>query len=250
MTSDDQHEDLDLGAFIDGQLDEAGRRQVLNRLAHDPEAAARVMGDMALAHALKTAAFSETAEASEETLAKVRRLQGGLASRGYWRWAARTAAGMAVFVVGYGLGEIDLRRPAQAPEFVTDALMAHRTAALRAAMTSQPETPRYDPAEIRRATRIALPPRPAGWQVTDAQVYPSDEGPSIGLSFATGEGPVSLFAFRTGETGAIGPTTLEDGEGHVAYWQEDGQGFALIGDLPAAGLQAIAMQMARADLPS
>jgi anti-sigma factor RsiW len=250
MTSEDQQDDLDLHAFIDGQLDEAGRRQALNRLAHDPEAAARVMGDMALAHALKTSALAEPAEFSPGTLAAARRLQGGLASRGYWRWAARAAAGLAVFVVGYGLGEIDLRGPSEAPEFVADALMAHRTAALRADMASQPETPRYDAAEIRRATRIALPPRPAGWQVTDAQVYPSDEGPSVGLSFATGAGPVSLFAFRTGETSAIGPTTIEDGGGHVAYWQEDGQGFALIGDLPPAGLQAIATQMAGAELPS
>ncbi|WP_395673391.1 anti-sigma factor family protein [Phenylobacterium sp.] len=240
----------DLDAFIDGQLDEAGRRQALNRLAHDPAAAARVMGDMALAHALRTSAFADCAEPSPQAMAAARRLQSGLASRRYWRWAARAAAGLAVFVVGYGLGEIDLRPPTQAPDFVSEALMSHRTAALRAVMASQPETPRYDPVEIRRATRIALPPRPPGWKVTDAQVYPSDEGPSVGLSFATGSGPVSLFAFRTGEDDPIGPTTVAGGETHVAYWQEDGQGFALIGDLPPAGLQAIAAQMAGADLPS
>jgi anti-sigma factor RsiW len=242
--------DLDLHAFMDGQLDDAARRGALNRLAHDPEAAARVMGDMAIGHALRTAAGADPARPSAVLERSARRLQRSLAVRPYAKWAARAAASAAVFLAGYALGEADVRpTPADAPPFVAEALMAHRTALIRARMASQPETPRFDAAEIRVATKIALPPLPADWRVTDAQVYPSDEGPSIGLSFATPSGSVALFAFRTDAQRQIAPTTLREGPQRVAYWQEGDLAFALIGPMPARRLEAIAGRMARADLP-
>lgn len=251
MTGDERIDDLDLNAFMDGQLDEAGRRAALNRLAQDPEAAARLMGDMALAHALRSLAQAEPAEPSPILVAQARKVQRALALRPYMRWAGRAASLALVFAAGFLAGEAELPAPkAAAPAFVSEALMSHRTALVRAAMASQPETTRYDPAEIRRQTRIALPPQPSGWRVTDAQVYPSDEGPSVGLAFATPAGPVSLFAFRTDESRVIQPTTIPDGRAHVAYWQEGDLAFALISRMPAGRLEAVAEQMAAADLPA
>ncbi|MCR5878153.1 anti-sigma factor [Phenylobacterium sp. J367] len=250
MTGDDRIDDLDLNAFMDGQLDETGRRAALNRLAQDPEAAARLMGDMALAHALRTLAEAETADPSPALTASARRLQRGLAWRPYRRWAARAASLAAVFVAGFWAGAADMPVAPGAPAFVADAIASHRTALLRAAMTSQPETPRYDADEIRAATDIALPPRPAGWRVTDAQVYPSAEGPSVGLSFATPSGAVSLFAFRTDERRTIAPTTIRSEPGQVSYWQEGDLAFALIGRMPAGRLEAAAEALASADLPA
>jgi anti-sigma factor RsiW len=250
MPDRDPLEDVELNAFIDDQLDSAGRQAVLDRLAGDPDAAAQVMAHMAAAQALRNAALAAPQSPSADLQRQARSLGRALAVRPYVGWARRAAAMLVLFVAGFALGETDMRpRPAPPPAFVSEALMSHRTALLRAAMISQPETPRYDPAELRAATRITLPPQPSGWRLTDAQVYPSDEGPSIGLSFDTPMGQVSLSAFRTRAVREIAPTLLTAGQGHVAFWQDGDLAFALIGEAPTTYLQATAIRMAEADLP-
>jgi anti-sigma factor RsiW len=251
MANEDPYAELDIGAFLDGQLDEAGRRAALSRLSLDPLAAARAMGDMALAQALRNAAMAQEDTPTPRLVRSARRLQRSLALRLYRRWSARAAAVLIVFLAGYGLGEADLGlRQASAPAFVSEAMMSHRTALVRASMVSQPESARFDPAEIRTATQISLPPVPPSWRVTDAQIYPSDDGPSVGLSFATPEGAVSLFAFRTQTARALAPQAVKAaGKTRIAYWQEGDLAFALISGMPAQRLEAIAQRMALADLP-
>jgi anti-sigma factor RsiW len=251
MEPDENISDIDLNAFVDGELDADAAAEVQRRLGHSPEAAARVMLDMASRHALRAAA-QPVSGVSAEILALGARLSDALNAPRRERARSRSAAMVLVFLAGLALGQLapglGPHAPG-APEFVDEAVMSHRTALLRARMVSQPEVAAYDPQEIRAATRIALPPLPDGWRVTDAQVFPSDEGPSVGLAFVTPEGPVSLFGFHTQGGGSIAPTTVQRGRGYIAYWQVGDLAYALIGPSNPAELRRLAVRLSNAAAP-
>ncbi len=247
MTPDDPISDADLDAFIDGELDEAARLAVERRLASRPELAARVMADMAAGHELRVLA-GHTGPDDPVTKALAQQLATGLAGhRRRSQWARIAAVGL-IFAGGWVVGQFGFAPrtlEGATPEFVEEALMSHRTALVRARMDSQPEVTAYDPREIQAATNIALPDIPATWRVTDTQVYPSDEGPSIGMAFVTPRGPVSLFAFNTQKVASIRLSLLRRDRGQVAYWQTGGMAYALIGAGDRRDLAAMAGAMAR-----
>jgi anti-sigma factor RsiW len=239
-------QDLDINAFLDRELDEQGTREVQLRLSRDPTAAAQVMADMAIAQALRAAGGLELAKPSPATLRLARRLENALASPWRRRYAVQAAVVLLSLGCGWFLGSAKshLEGLARAPAFVDEAVMSHRTALLRARMDSQPEVTTYDAKEISTATKISLPRIPYTWRVTDAQVYPSAEGPSVGLSFLTPQGPVSLFAFHTSAADKIAPTIVQRGSSYVSYWQTDDLAFVLIGGSNPKGLQTIAVDLA------
>lgn len=123
-----------------------------------------------------------------------------------------------------------------APPFIDLALDAHDNSRLRQAMRSQLESPRFDAAEIRRATGIELPEVPAGWTVSDVQIYPSPYGPSLEMAlYSPGNGFLSLFAVRTGDGSDSGPPEPRAIDGALmASFELDGTSYVLIGrDAPA-----------------
>ncbi len=246
MSPEQPIHDFDLNAFMDGELDDDARREIELYLAQDPEAAARLMADMATMHALRVAMEPRSGPPSK-TLALAERLEAGLARPRQLRAVLQTAVLVIVFLGGWASGQTNIGWPGwrATPEFVDEAMMSHRTALLRARMDSQPEVTAYDPQEIRAATRIALPPIPGDWRITDVQVFPSDEGPSVGLAFQTPDGPVSLFGFRTNDGARISPTLAERGRGRVAYWQAGDMGYALIGPSEPRELSRLAARLAR-----
>jgi anti-sigma factor RsiW len=252
MSPDEGLPEADLNAFIDGELDAATAAEVQRYLGRHPDAAARVMLDMAVASALRVSAGAEPAP-SRETVALAERLTEALASSRKRRGWSRAAVVTLVFLAGLAVGRAGLPWNAdgvgRAPEFVDEAVMSHRTALLRARMDSQPEAAIYNPQEIRAATRIALPPLPADWRVTDAQVFPSDEGPSVGLAFVTPQGPVSLFGFHTESGGWIAPTTVQRDRGPIAYWQAGDLAYALIGPADPEELRRLAVRLSNAAVP-
>ena len=109
-----------------------------------------------------------------------------------------------------------------------------RTALMRADMPSQPEAAHFDRQAVHRATRIEVPALPSDWRILDAQVFPSDYGPSLQMVIDTGaDEPVSLFAARTSADIPETPQTeVVDGQA-VGFWSHDGTAYALSGDQPA-----------------
>jgi hypothetical protein len=67
------------------------------------------------------------------------------------------------------------------PAYVSDAMMAHRTTLVRAALHSQHKESAYNQADIRAATAIVMPSLPEAWEVADVQIFPSTFGPSVEL---------------------------------------------------------------------
>ncbi len=158
-------------------------------------------------------------------------------------WWGRAAAAAALVGLGW-LGHAamgDLAAPVQAADIIDEAEESWRASQIRQDMASQPETLRLDRSEIAAATGISLPQFPAGWQVLDVQVYPSDLGPAVVAVLLTETGEeVSLFATRA-ETGADRLPLLERRAGQpFAYWEQGPLAFALTGELPSASLLALA----------
>lgn len=130
--------------------------------------------------------------------------------------------------------------------FLDRAVASHRTTLLRRDMQSQIEVRSYNPGEISAVTGIAMPELPEGWRVGDAQLYPSTYGPLVQIYLRTPKGePVSLVAMRM-DTRAGRKPLLEDRAGErVAYWEHGDSAFALVSQLPASRLLALAAEISR-----
>lgn len=236
--------DLDLQAYVDGRLSVDRCGAVEEHLAAHPEAAAHVMADMASARALRALLDAPLPPASSRILQRVDALAAGLSRGRKFRRAGVAASLAVVFLGGWAVGQLASASP-MIPDFVDEAVMSRRTTLLRARMASQPEVVRLDRAEISAATRIVLPALPSDWRVTDVQVFPSDEGPSVGMAFQSRElGRVSLFAVRTRDSSQISPTTIRRDEGVVAYWRHGDMAYALMASAGQAKVAKVARRLA------
>lgn len=244
--------EADLQAYVDGQLPVARRIAVEAYLCRHPSEAAMVMGDLRTRDELRLALAPKPAGARLATADAARRLERGL-SRDRLFGRLRKVAAVAM-LVGAGwfahaeLGALGVGRvvaSALPPGYVADAVMAHRTTLIRAAMQSQPEVRDYDPDEIRAATAIVMPVLPKGWSVVDVQIFPSTYGPSVELSVRAGKlGTVSLFAVRPGVFDVVPPTpALRDGLA-ASYWQVGEVAYALVAAAEAGALDEAAARLA------
>jgi len=243
--------DADLDAYVDDQLDAGRRIEVEAYLSGHPEAAARVMSDLRVRDELRLALAVSKGMARPATGDAARRLERGLARRRFFGSLQRVAA-VAVFVAagwmahaGFGplvISEVVASTPP--PDYVTDAVMSHRTTALRASMTSQPEVPDYDPNEIRAATAIVMPGLPKDWRITDVQLFPSKFGPSVEMAIETESlGAVSLFAVRPGTFDVVKPTVAAMQDVTAAYFQIGEVAYALVAQADARDLDRAAKKL-------
>ncbi|MGH6859133.1 MAG: anti-sigma factor family protein, partial [Phyllobacterium sp.] len=206
----------DLDAYVDEQLDGARRIEVAGYLSEHPQVAARVMADLRGRDELRLALSVPASVPGLASAQAAERLQRSLGRRRIFANLRRVAAVGVLVGLGWmahaGFGPLTVSQVVAStppPTYVEDAVRAHRTSLVRAGMESQPETGRYDPAEIRAATAIIMPQLPDEWKVRDVQLFPSTFGPSIELEIgSTGIGPVSLFAVRPGTFDVVKPKVV------------------------------------------
>jgi anti-sigma factor RsiW len=234
-------DDADLNAYIDDQLDMAGRVRVEAWLACHPDVAASVMADLGVRSTLKLSMMLEdttvglrtqrTARELESTLSQTRLLTlmrklaavGVLVSAG---WIANTSFGARV-----------VNATAHPPAFVEQAIRAHHVTLVRAAMRSQPEVEAYDRDDIRAATAIVMPELPDDWKVVDVQVFPSEFGPSVEAAVRTPDGTqVSLFAGRPGTFAVTAVENINLTGAEAAWWQIGDVAYAVVSSTPNIGL--------------
>lgn len=236
LNTDAQITDLDLDAYVDNQLSEVQRSEVEAYLSRHPEAAARVMRDLALNRDLRRALAPPPMP--RPLLGAARRLV--LARRRDARMRRILRVVPAVLLVGLGwlahagLGPLSIsegQASGPAPAMVTAALSAHEVSLLRAALSSQPEITELNAEELRAATGIRLPGFDPDWTVRDAQVFPSPQGPGIEILFdASDLGQVSHFAVRAGSFDVTLPRLIETPDQGVAWFQIGETAHVLIGD--------------------
>lgn len=216
--------EIEIMAYVDGELDLGTRLQMEDRFSRDPRLAARVMGELKAHTALKLLPLLPQAspEGERRFADRVR----GRPRQARLAWVGFGAAAMSVLVMSF----IWTTSSASPPSYVLDAIASHRTAMLRAAMVSQLEAPHFDAAEIYRETQIAMPELPGDWQVTDVQLFPS-KGRSaliIAVKTSTGE-PLSIFAIRKQSAAPVRPEAIRQGLESVAFWRRGNISYALTG---------------------
>ena len=225
----------EIEAYLDDALDLESRLAVETFLAKNPEKAAKFMGQRRADTALRLLGATPWAPARSFHVAAAelaRRLQSGQSRRrgGHESLRAIAAASGAVLLAVTGLLAIESTGQAEPPSYVADAVMSYRTGLLRAAMDSQPESLLFDADEIQRNTKIRVPRLPAGWTVTDVQIFPSDAGPALQIMIRTAEmKSISIFAVQSVSAAPVSPTAIRHGDAAVAYWRKGSTSYALTG---------------------
>jgi anti-sigma factor RsiW len=235
--------EIDLIAYVDGQLDEPCRLAVETALANDPPAAADMMSDLARRTALRLAIAARPTSPSVE-LASIARRRKSYLDRSRTRWTIAAALTAAV-LVGFGsFGAFRMVAETETETVLEDALQSRAATLVRTSMVSQVETPGIAVNEIRQAVRIRLPAPPKGWKVLDVQIFPADSGPSVQLLIDTGAaGRVFLFASREGSEQGAAPVLIRYDGDTVAFWEVDGQSFTLSGNARNDELHAMAVDL-------
>lgn len=248
----DSIQDTDLDAYVDDQLDVPRRIEVEAYLSAHPAVAARVMSDLRARDELRLALAQPEGTARPATNDAARRLERGLARGRLWSNLRRGAAVFLLVAAGWaahgmfgspgGLQGIALAAP---PPYVKDAIEAQKASILRASMVSQPETPDFDPAEIRAATAIVLPALPGSWKVKDVQIFPSQFGSSVEMAIDSAEeGELSLFAVRPGTFAVVSPTVVTTADATSAYFQVGEMAYALVAKPGTEHLDRVAARLA------
>lgn len=235
----DEPSEMDLHAYVDGQLDPGRRFAVESYLSENPPLAARVMGELGTRTALRLLADDPRpipAEMVGKAAALQRRPARAFLRKAVPAGALSLAAAASAFLL----------LPGRPPAYVDMAVASHRVAMMRAHMASQVEAPTFDAGEILARTSIAVPTLPTNWQVTDVQVFPTDKAPALLVAVKTPEGrSMSIFATREASDAPERPDAVREGLQSVAYWRRGDMSYALTGDADPIAMDDTAEALAR-----
>jgi len=220
--------EVELSAYVDGQLDAGRRAAVEDWLARHPERAAEVMADFRIQSLLRLALSAEPVPAAEPHRQAAQQLSVGLRNAQWARRFRQGFAAAALVALGWfvnaqwGQPVIPASEAAShIPPFVQDALMANRVSVMRVAMASQDEDPDYDADEIAGNTGITVPALPPSWRILDVQIYPSKAGPSLEMVVAVPEvGTVSVFTAQSRPVRRSRPLFARAGADSVGWWRD------------------------------
>lgn len=253
----DQHDPItpeDLDAYVDRQLDLARQAAVERWLGRNPEAAARVMADLALSDTLRAGLRPPEPPPARaaETWRQARRLGRRLALRRVALGARRAVAACLLVAAGWGLSWLPPLGPRSAdaappvPVFADEAAEAYKTAmreriAERGLTYADPEEPaRLAARDPARPVPVPAPPG-AGWSLVGTQLVPWDGGDAV-QAFWRGPDGALLVLFATEDApapslaGEAGPRQAALEEGDVAYWTDGPYAYAAMGTVDPGAL--------------
>jgi anti-sigma factor RsiW len=234
--------EVDLHAYVDGQLDAARRAEVDAYLAAHPEAAGLVKDLRAQIHLL----HASVDVVMNEPIPL--RLTNALQPR---PWQGSLAAGIALLACGLTAGwfaHAQLAPPAAAPiVFAKEALVAH---ALYVAEQRHPvEVPAEQEAHLVAwlSKRLDAPIRAPilqqqGFTLLGGRLLPGDDGPLAQLMYQSANGErLTLTVRRAAKPQPdIGFRLMEQGSTSVFYWIDRDYGYALSGGIDRSRLLAVA----------
>ena len=224
--------ELDVLAYVNGQLDGERRFAVAEYLSRHPDRAAEVMAELRLTEGLRLAVSGIEAPPPPQLRQAAERLSAGLAQRHLRRRWLPFMATAAAFALGWmaqgALHRDEIGRDIAA---VMDTAMDVQDAVvLRSSLGGAPGSMPHGPEQIAARLGIDLPRLPQGWVIRAADVVATPERPGVALVIDTPEmGEILLFGVLRSVDGPDGPATATARNGRaLAFFERDRTAFVLV----------------------
>ncbi|MQP65134.1 hypothetical protein GE253_07205 [Niveispirillum sp. SYP-B3756] len=243
----DDGDELDLHAFLDGQLDPCQEALVLARLDADPDLRAR-MRAMAEQDLLVKIAAAEGALPMAAMRPMHQRLLQGVRRHAIWRRTGRIAAAIGLFILGWGARDASdhwLQTPL--PGYAREALANHEVFAEN--RPTSVEAAGNSPDDLRRllASQLGMAMEPPqlqsiGLRLIGARRAVTDDGPGSQLIYEDRQGHrITLLVAPSEDEPDAETLALTEAQGYViGFWRGQHFGYALIGREPEGQLLQVA----------
>ena len=241
--------EIDLNAYVDGQLDPDRHIEVEAYLQDRPELAAQVMQDLCLRDELRRFLETDSTPMPPAAVAASRQLQRRLRFMTIGLRLRRNVAVAAMIALGWFAHSVatDMSVEASAaqepPSFVREAVAAYRTVVERMAVDRGEAV--LSPGRPSTAASLPLPSLGPSYAVLGTGGVDRQDGKAIQILYrAAGAEPVALFASEV-ERFAVSAPHVADLDGvTTAYWQNGFYAYALSGHRSQDELMAAASRAA------
>jgi len=232
--------ELQLHAYVDGDLDEAAMVRVEEYLRKNPEAAVKIQAYLKQKDDIRSFAQREVdTDVAPEAYRLGKKLAQRLQPRPPIR-GKRTLAMAFLFVAGW-LGHSLYLPLVNGPSFTDEVVQAH--------LFSSSDPSELLPLSPERVSRLfarigemeRLPDlRHLGFEPIGAQLLPSDDGMVLHVPYRNAKGMiVSYFLLHEAEEDEVAPHILHSDGITMAYWQHEHSRFAVAAPLPDEQLSQI-----------
>jgi anti-sigma factor RsiW len=233
MTRDpDTQTEMDILAFVNGQLDGERRYAVMEYLSHHPDRAAEVMADLRLTEGLRLAVATVETPPPPALRLAAEHLSAAVSQQTIRRRWLPFVAGLAFFALGWGAqGLMQGDRIGAETASVLDAAMdAQDSVMLRASLSGELGPISNDPERIAARLGIDLPDMPQGWTIRAAQVVATPERPGIAVMVDTPDmGEILLFGVLRSADDPDEPAIATSRNGRaLAYFERERTAFVLV----------------------
>lgn len=238
--------DEELIAYFEDALSSERRAEIEARLVSDPEAQAK-LADWARQNADIQALFIETLDepVPEHLRAVLHQAPAPRRIPGLFQIAASLAI-LAVGATGGWVSHANLATPAAPVLLAQAAIDAHDTYAVE--VVHPVEVPASERAHMdtwmtkRMGTQMRPPDLSAsGFSLMGGRILPSAQGPAGLYMYENEDGKrITLYISRQDTGGDSAFQYTGSGPTQSLYWQDDGLGYAVVGDMPRARLKDLA----------
>lgn len=247
--------DVDLHAYVDGELTAARRAEVEAYLADSPGDADRVKEYRDLTLALHALGDEAELTRNPEIEAMTATLEKTIVRRRFSQRLMRVAAVSAFIIAGFGaFTTYTDRQDAPEDRFVAFTQQATDAHLLFAGRLAEPKEVRLDEKSrvvawlSQRLTGIPLQApdlEPFGYQLTVERILPSRNGPAAQLMYEheKDKRPVTLFIGKNRDAAQTAFTYVQNTDVAVFYWQDGPFAYSLAGGLERKQLLELAEEI-------
>lgn len=239
--------DAELQAYVDGQLDMAGRIEVERRLEAHPELAAEVMESLRLRDELRLFLAEGDWPAPPPTVALARQLTRRLSWRAIGLRFRRGLAAAALLAAGWfahaelGIVVEQVAAAHAPPPYAEGAAQAYEAARLELAAGGEPNHALLPLAAERAGGVVPVPTLPGDLAFLGSDLVEVEGRKGLLALYDAGRGRlVTLFATEADGFAVAGPQLAEAHGDPTVFWQLGHFAYALNGTLPEAELLAVA----------
>ena len=239
--------EADLQAYIDSQLDMAGRIEVERWLHAHPEAAAEVMEGLRLRDEVRLFLADERWAPAPATVGQARELTRRLASRKAGLRLRRALAAAILVGVGWlahaelGLFVDPVAAAPPVPAFATEAARSLDRLRSRRAVAEAPDA--VPPAAPRTGGDVPLPALGHSVRLVGSELVPWEGGTGmVALLRIAGSEPIALFAGEAPDFDVLWPRSAVIQGRTTVFWQTGPYAYALSGGVAESVLLDLARQ--------